>query len=649
MALFVNVNYQYDAPVYNPSINGYETFGTITFDVMDDTTNQPADGNGLQVLYTELDNNFSHGQYTATIYGTSQVIYPYQVLRSTGYQTSSITVTVDQYIQPGGASGPGGGPAITDVLVLIPAHIGGGVGLVLIKATNDNMSNLQYIIDVTTVNPRFFGLTAGLHVIKVVDRLSLKQATLNFIMPEDEPFLVGRPVKEILPGFDSCWNAAFNPVVFTYQRRDFKVTDVQNDDGHACIYTREAVIGLQKGDEVYLEAMPYLGLFKVLSATDTTVTLDTKFDKAATGFMNSDTLRPYFKVVSQLTYTDPETGTLRHSEYRHSPNPRNGRVEADYSGVLRSLVSPQSLSNYDKINYNDQNLCASYTISYREDWEGLADDRWFGVDGTYYVTYSAMQVQAAGGGNMAPFVPYSEGSQARFITDFKEPAYSVGYPFDIGFIYSELLGEHGYYLHITMLDINRRTLGDPVTRDLKKQVGLNRLLLSADSYHDNCWYLRINVRRNGASGPIQVTEDKVIRIDRAIDVNSVYLRWIGYNGSWEYYRFVWNQEMSLNVQNPVTVKRYVYDYENTQGAEDTISKEAAAGIKVFAEDLSVADIRGLQSLKTSPKVQWLASRNPLQWQTVIVATGSTVEYETQMGTYAYQLQFTLPGVVVQTM
>ncbi|WP_342644665.1 hypothetical protein [Mucilaginibacter sp. CSA2-8R] len=649
MALSVNVTYQYNSPVYNSANNGYDTYGTITFEVIDDNTGQPASGNGLQVYYTELDNNFSHGQYSVSISGTSAVVYPYQLLRSTGYQTSSITVTVDQYIQPGGALGPDGGPTITDVLILLPAHIAGGTGVVLIKATNDNMSNLQYFIDDVPVNPRFSGLTAGLHEAKVVDGISNRQAKFAFDMPLDEPFLLGTPEKEILPGINSRWNAAFNPVVFTYQRRDFKVTDVQNNNGRACIYTRDAITGLQKDDEVYLDADPYVGLFKVLSATDTTVTLNTDFIDAATGFMNSDTLRPYFKVVSRLTYTDPETGAAQQSEFRHSPNPRNGRVEADYSGVLRSLVNPQSVSKYDEINHNDPNLCASYTVSYRKDWEGLADDRWFGIGDAFYVTYSAMQVQAAGGGNMAPFIPNSEGSVARFVTDFKEPAYSAGYPFDSGFIYSELLGGHQYYLHITMLDVNRRTLGNPITHNLVRQVGLNRLLIGANNYPDNCWYLRINVRRDSGAGPVQVTEDKMIRIDRAIDVNSVYLRWIGYSGSWEYYRFVWNQEMSLNVQNAVTVKRYVYDYENTEGTEDTISKEAATGIKVFAEDLPVADIRALQSLKTSPKVQWLASRNPLRWQTVIVATGSAVEYETQMGTYAYQLQFTLPGVVVQTL
>jgi hypothetical protein len=648
MALFVKPTRKLNSPVSNPGNNGYDTYGNIVFDVFDDATGLSANGNGLQVYYTELDNNYSHGQYTITINGSSALVYPSDVLlERTGYQPSSINVTIDQYVQPGGA-GAGSGPNISDVLILLPAHIGNGIGIVLIKATNDNMGNLQYFIDDIPVNPRFFGLTAGIHVAKVVDRISGREATLAFNMPSDEAFLIGRPEKEIVPGINSRWHAAFNPLVFTYQRRDCVVTDVQNDNGYACIYTREAVTGLKRDDLIYVNAGPYQGKFEVRSATDTTVTLETSYISAATGFINSDTLRPYFKVVSALTYTDPETGAQKQSQYRHSPNPRDGRVEADYSGVLRSLVSPQSKSEYNELNYNDPNLCASYTLSYREDWEGCPDNRWFGVEDTFYVTYSAMQVQAAKGGNMAPFVPYGQGSSARFVTDFKEPAYSVGYPFDIGFIYSELLGNNAYYLHITMLDVNRRPIGEPITHRLGKQVGLNRLLLSKTDYPDNCWYLRLKVYGDN-NGPVQVTEDKVIRIDRTIDVNSVYVRWIGYSGSWEYYRFVWNQEMSLNVQNAVTVKRYIYDYQETEGAEDTISKEAAAGVKVFAEDLSVADIRGLQSLKTSPKVQWLSSRDPMRWQTVIVATGSAVEYETQLGTYAYQLQFTLPGVVVQTL
>lgn len=648
MALFVLVTRQPNAPVYNANTGGYDIYGNINFDVYDDFTGQPANGNGLQVVYNELVNGLFNRQGSKTLNASSEQIYTDVLLeRNSGNDPYYLSIDVESYVQPGGAPSAGGGPVINAVQVLLRAHQQGN-GIVLIVASADEPASLKYYIDdYGPIEPRFSGLTSGWHTAKVVD-MNGRTATLPFLMPDDDPLLTDTPNKALAPNINSRWHAAFNPLVFSYQRKDFTVIDVQNDNGSACLLTREAVTGLKINDLIYVSAGPYQGTFTVKSAAGTTVTLNTAFTAAAIGFMNSDTLRPYYKVVSQINYTNPETGAAMQNEYRHSPSPLNGRTEADYSGVLRSLVSPKSNSNYDQLNYNDPHLCAAYTVRYREDWQDGPDDRWFDIPGNFYVTYSAMQVQSAYGSNMGQFVPYIQGSQARFVTDFTEPAYTPGYPFDIGFIYSELMYDAPYYLHVTMLDINRRPIGNAIVRGLKKKVGLNRLLLSTDTYPGTCWYLRLMVYGDNG-GAVQVTEDKVVRIDKAIDVNSVYLRWIGYAGSWEYYRFVWNQEMSLNVQNAVTVKHYVYDYENTQGAEDTISKEAAAGIKVFAEDLSVADIRGLQSLKTSPKVQWLASRNLMRWQTVIVAAGSTVEYETQLGTYAYQLQFTLPGVVVQTL
>jgi len=652
MALYVVVSSRRDQSVYDSNSGTTDTRGDIIFNVYDDSNNQPANGNGLTVYYNEMESGRYVTQKSITILGTSEQVYTDILLeRFGGYQSYYFEISIERYEQPVGTTYQGNGPTITDVLILQTAHQFYN-GVVLIVAKSSDGSDLQYFIDVTPVNPRFSGLTAGKHTARVQD-VNGRETSLDFVMPDDEPFLVDTPNKELITGsnINSRWHAAFNPLVFVYQRKDFEVTGVQSVNDNPCLYIREAVTGLKFNDMVYVNAGPYQGLFTVKGATDTTVTLDVAFisnSAGATGFMNSDALRPYYKVVSEITFTNPETRTLTTSQYRHSPNPRNGRTEADYSGVLRSLVIPKSDSNYDQLNYNDPQLCAAYSVRYREDWEGGPSDRWFQIPGSFYVTYSAMQVQSKWGSNMGKFVPFIQGSQALFVTDFNEPAYTPGYPFDIGFIYSEIMYDIPYDLHITMLDINRRAIGDPSIQRLEKKVGLNRLLLSQNTFADNCWYLRIKVNGDN-NGPVQVTEDKVVRIDRAIDVNSVYVRWIGYSGSWEYYRFVWNQEMSLNVQNAVTVKRYIYDYEETEGAEDTISKEAAAGIKVFAEDLSVADIRGLQSLKTSPKVQWLSSRNPMRWQTVIVATGSAVEYETQLGTYAYQLQFTLPGVVVQTL
>jgi hypothetical protein len=183
---------------------------------------------------------------------------------------------------------------------------------------------------------------------------------------------------------------------------------------------------------------------------------------------------------------------------------------------------------------------------------------------------------------------------------------------------------------------------------LPAKLGLNRLLINT-TFPSEAFYCTIALKYNDESGTAHtVTQTQIIRIDDAIDENSVYLRWIGLTGSWNYYRFVYNQEISLDVQNATIIKNYVSDWETQQGIEEVISKDAGQKMKVMAEDLSVNDIKGLQSIKYSPKVQMLVNRNPVKWQTVVINTATYSEYETLNGQAPFSITFNMPSVNIQT-
>ena len=119
-------------------------------------------------------------------------------------------------------------------------------------------------------------------------------------------------------------------------------------------------------------------------------------------------------------------------------------------------------------------------------------------------------------------------------------------------------------------------------------------------------------------------------------------------GCWNYYRFVYNQEVSLDVQNAIIIKNYVFDWANQDGIEEVISKSAGQKMKVMAEDLSVADIKGLQSIKYSPKVQTLVNKNQVKWQTVVLNTATFSEYETLNGQAPFSVTFNMPSINIQT-
>jgi hypothetical protein len=162
------------------------------------------------------------------------------------------------------------------------------------------------------------------------------------------------------------------------------------------------------------------------------------------------------------------------------------------------------------------------------------------------------------------------------------------------------------------------------------------------------YYFNLTLKYDEAGVTHSITQTQTIRIDDAVDEQSVYLRWIGLSGSWNYFRFVYNQEISLDVQNAVIIKNYVFDWENQDSIEEVIGKSAGQKIKVMAEDLSVADIKGLQSIKYSPKVQMLVSKNPVKWQTIVINTATFSEYETLNGQAPFSVTFNLPGINIQT-
>jgi hypothetical protein len=165
----------------------------------------------------------------------------------------------------------------------------------------------------------------------------------------------------------------------------------------------------------------------------------------------------------------------------------------------------------------------------------------------------------------------------------------------------------------------------------------------------NVYYFTIAVYYNDTNGnPVQITQTQSVRVDHAPDINGIYMRWIGLTGSWNYYRFNYNQEISLDVQNATIIKNFVQDWQEQDGVEEVISKDAGQKMKLMAEDLSISDIKGLQSIKYSPKVQMMTNANPVQWQTVVLNTATFSEYETINGQAPFSITFNMPSINIQT-
>jgi len=706
MSLIAEIDYSHT------TLTGTERNGQVFIALYDATTLQPANGNNVVVTYTQNING-SIVDGSATIAGQSAPIYTGLISNSdpSNYYYTSWSIT--------GISAVPAPPPPVNVCDLTINFInvdqpesapGAADGQITVEASS-SYGPIQYSLDNVTFqsSPTFPGLTGGLKTIFLTDANGC--IAYNAItVPTITNLLVTDPSVTLNGGNVSRWNAAFNPVVFTYQRKDFEVSAVALDtlSGNAavsvnCDTTTIAnaiaanTMAIQNAAalnvvltnitpvNVYLNAGTYIGVFTVNSVqTNGSLVINTAYIANATGFININLLRPYYQVRTQITYQDPISGLQNTIISTNRPD-NTGLVKADISNFLQSLLRAQDDSDYAQINYRDSNLSASYQVAYAEYWDGKLTGAqtltYIPITDPYYVLYAAKQLGDAFGGNLAAYVPFqsvTDSSQlAKWVTDFAGPAYSNGYPFDIGFIYSEDLVGLQLYCHLSLLDINGNALpGGPensyllnedsswllnedgskfiiasqssVNTPIPAQLGLNRLLIN-EIFDADVYYFSLALMYNDSSGnPHQVTQAQTIRIDNAVDEQSVYLRWIGLTGCWNYYRFVYNQEISLDVQNAVIIKNYVFDWANQDGIEEVIAKSAGQKMKVMAEDLSVADIKGLQSIKYSPKVQMLVNKNPVKWQTVVLNTATFSEYETLNGQAPFSVTFNMPSINIQS-
>lgn len=687
-------NYTYTYPDYN---GGETAYADVFIRLTDSVTGAPVNGNNTVVYYNEIEGS-GYSTYSVTIPGQSMLIfsgmvndlrYDYTGVLISSYSKSFAIQSVVPGIEPSN-------PVTCDLKINYvsinksESAPGAADGQITVNATS-SFGPLGYSIDggdTYQLSPVFNGLRGGPVQVTVQDRNPLgctQQTTIQ--LPVQTGLLVDDPSVTV-GNNTSCWNAAFNPVVFTYQRRDFDVTKIDSyntrDNGiRARLYINGDVSRAQKGDPVYLNAGLYKGVFKVLDIIGGRLIIDSPYKINQTGFVNINSVRPYYKMETRITYQDADTGLEQTITAIHRPD-STGLTRADISTFLQSLLKVADSSNYTQVNHRDNNLSASYSVAYDEVWDGKyasADKQKFtAIAGNYYVLYAAKQLGEKHGGNLTAYVPFPSVAgpslRAKWLTDFEAPAYSNGYPFDIGFIYGENLLGRQLFCELNMLDINRKPLPGALQNQyllnengswllnqdgsklvisrqtagdisVPAQLGLNRLLIN-QQFPPEAHYITVALKYTDDNGLEKtVTQIQTIRMDKAIDENSVYLRWIGLTGSWNYYRFVYNQEVSLDVQNAVIIKNYVHDWENQQGIEEVISKSAGQKVKVMAEDLSVNDIKGLQSIKYSPKVQLLVSRNPVKWQTVIVNTATYAEYETRNGQAPFSITFNIPAINIQ--
>lgn len=488
------------------------------------------------------------------------------------------------------------------------------------------------------------------------------------------------PTVPVATGNISKWNAAYNPIVINFQRKDFLVISITRaSDSQIAVtlsttlLTNQYQLGLN--DTLYLKTAKYeyqgkASSFSNVSGNGVFIIDKTYTEDDTTGFLNINGIKPGYYIDLIIQYgLDPVNPQFINPTFSQNSK---GAVRADLSPFLQTLLDFKDNYNYTDASYTDLSQSASYQVKFRELWSG-GNGQWFSAPYPLYVARAAMQLGEKNNGNMAQYVPFVDATnsydKAKFLTNFKQPVYWQGLPFEISFIYSEDLINQALFLElvpdcgeepgdillenadaglITDTDTSKFIIArtDISSIPVLQALGVNRLLIPdvfdccASKIVANIYFLVDSVKH-------YVMHPLTIRTICKCSEPYVYLKWVNSLGAWDYYYFGYNQTLSANISNDQSVKRFVLNWENDDTIEDNISKSSVSSLVVGADGISDDDAQALQWARKSIKAMMLVSTNPVKWRTVIIKDGTTNVIQSRKRISSVQMELLLPSDNIQ--
>lgn len=493
--------------------------------------------------------------------------------------------------------------------------------------------------------------------------------------------------------FISRWNAIHNRISlnFIWQRQDYTVIGVTNLPfpnpnlmwvivaGHVALPGGVSPYTPPTTGYIYVNCGIYNGTYQVQSygwlGANTVIAINISNvggNDLTGGYANDFILRPNYYV--ELIVKGYDFSALTYAEVdrrRINANPV-GTFKMDLSSSFKLLTSLKFEQDYSSILFQDKNSTAIRQISFLEVWDGSTntpvEDQ---ID--YYGTRSARQIKSHYGSNLGEYVPYPVdiGQRALFICPFSLPVYFVGFPWDIGFIWSEFLKGAAITLEADELDRNQTGFGhvQDAIPQLNAPCECRLKLRDIGSYAAGTKYLDIWLKINSivqqryvdaghvddgyvelfpptppaSPTPFDLTERRRIKIGDECYENPVYLRWKATEGGWGYWLFKYDYKRMNDVKTIANYFLFEEDIELSDGDEEVLRKESNPSITVGEMGIDKIHYDGFVTLMESPRVQLLV--NPLTWQTddggakwmTVFLKTTNINSQTKYGTFDVEL------------
>lgn len=554
----------------------------------------------------------------------------------------------------------------------------------VIYSTSNNPVQFKFDNGTTYSNNPITGIPPGVYNLTVEDALGCTSSH-SVKIGRYKQILVETPARNLSPNNVSRWNAVFNPANFIYQRKDYIVSYVRTEySAFVIVYVDEVLSDEQKEDfkpetKIYVKTDKYdftaesTGSFYTDRPGETGITFATNLrgTDLSFGFLNVLSDKVGYRFATEITFGFEDVKDKYIA--RHSPNGK-GLAVADVSRYLRAEMAAKDNFLYNVRNWRDENLCCSYTVRYRAEWDGGADN-WQSITEPFYFVFAALQIGNPYGSNMAAYVPFADepnpAKKAKFLQEFNKPIFYAGMPFDLAFIYSEQMLGRQLYVRQTAL-INGIAQGGPITtfllnedssfllnEDTSKLViergdeaitdllGVNRLILD-NVYPPGTQEVQVYLYYLDGSTEVRVTEYLNLEFKEKPDCGEYrYIKWLNVLGGWSYAMFEYRVTHSLDVSDRVMIDRHVVDYATADTVQDVVSNQAVRKETVGRESLKGPDLTVLSSIFYSPKVYLLLNENPRQWMTIIVEPKSGRLWDTKEGFGNIEFTYRLPELNLQ--
>lgn len=292
--------------------------------------------------------------------------------------------------------------------------------------------------------------------------------------------------------FVSKWSAVHHAMTFEMQRRDysanFGINPSDTSQMYVSMFLPPGVVQVTLvGDIVYLQSNNGdSGTFTVVGVGAGGVfyvDISPSFTPQGTsGFVNFNNRINYF-VKTNIYAVDEFNQYVLVGQSINKPDV-SGKVEVDVSSFLKSRVDYVNDFDYSLLNDKDLSLGGGYNITYSENWNNF-EGSFSGLDDTQlrFFVNSAKQIQDVYGANMGEYLPFyfdtpsAAYPESKFLSDFESPTYFPGFPFSLGFLYSEYLVGIETFKGEESFDVNGGSVAVPTLSELEnvRSQNVNRL------------------------------------------------------------------------------------------------------------------------------------------------------------------------------